>query len=407
MFHLAAVICLGDHVAVIAQLDGDRINALELAAHDWASLKASEHRKRLTMPLCGTRAVAKNLDATQFFSHLSVGECGVDHGGESAQHQAMKEAIAHAVNLVPGWRAEIEHPHPSRTWIIDVMATSDDGRRRYAFEVQLSSQPPEEYYRRTQQYFDSRYMPVWLIPRDLRQGEVRIPTLTTGFGKTSEIPNPAAALLRTSVTSSVFDLSANTLGSVLYELLMRGHRWRYGSPNRQAELLKEQRERIALERKEAEERRAEFQAAIESMNRRTATAEDAFGRHVIETDDDLYVRAAVTECWHRLCRQPMLIWHAWTPRGHRTRTSTAPDVQSEVGLKRLENHPKVHRVIDRWMTAVDCDVEKATIDLRRTKAKGSTYSAFVCPTCDSVCGQAFISHLERSKWSVIGSPKPG
>jgi competence CoiA-like predicted nuclease len=135
-------------MAVVAQLDGSRINALELSASDWSSLKAAEHRKRLTMPLCGIRGVAKNLDSTQFFAHISTTDCEVDHGGESTQHQAMKEAIAHVVNFVPGWRAEIEYPHPSRKWIIDVMAASDDGRRRYAFEVQLSCRPSTAVLRR-------------------------------------------------------------------------------------------------------------------------------------------------------------------------------------------------------------------------------------------------------------------
>ncbi|MHA7191088.1 hypothetical protein ACX80N_12440 [Arthrobacter sp. MDT2-16] len=47
---------------------------------------------------------------------------------------------------------------------------------------------------------------------------------------------------------------------------------------------------------------------------------------------------------------------------------------------------------------------KADIDVRRTKASGTTYSAFVCPACESVCGQFFISVLQHGKWSMIASP---
>ncbi|MHA7191087.1 competence protein CoiA family protein [Arthrobacter sp. MDT2-16] len=245
-------------MAVIAQLDGKRIDALSLAEDDWFGLKESDDRKRLAMPICGIRAVAKNRGPTQFFSHYRVTECGVDHGGESSQHQAMKAAIAHAIDLVPGWSAEIEHPHPSREWIIDIMAVSDDGRKRFAFEVQLSGQTPEEYQRRSQRYFDSGYMPVWLIARDLEYSEIKVPTLTTGFGKTSDIPDSAVDLLRLPVSSSNLDLRVSGLGAAIRELLERGHNWRHGSPSRQAEKLTVEKDERAREHEEAERRRAEW-----------------------------------------------------------------------------------------------------------------------------------------------------
>lgn len=391
-------------MAVIAQLDGSRIDALALNPADWFALKNSEERKRLEMPLCGIRAVVKNRGTTQFFSHYRVTECGVDHGGESAQHQAMKEAIAHAVSLSPGWTAVIEHPHPSREWIIDVMAQSDDGRRRYVFEVQLSGQVPVEYQRRSQRYFDSGYFPVWLIPRHLEYSEVKIPTLMTGFIKASEIPADATELLVLPVIPGGFELEARTLGSALKELLECGHGWRHESPSTQAARLKAMREQQAREQEEANLRHVEFRSMVADMNRRTAPARAVFGDHVIRTEEGLHVRTAVTECWQRHCRMPMLIWHAWTPRDYWVKASRPSDIPKEVGPKRFENYPAVHRAVDRWMEAVDCDVQKADIDLRRTKAAGRTYSAYVCPACNSVCGQIFISILRQSKWSKIASP---
>jgi hypothetical protein len=82
----------------------------------------------------------------------------------------MKEALARGIDEVSGWHAIIEHPHPSREWIIDVLAESDNKAHRVAFEVQLSSQTPEDYSRRTQRYFESNVFPVWFVPRSLEYG---------------------------------------------------------------------------------------------------------------------------------------------------------------------------------------------------------------------------------------------
>lgn len=191
---------------LIAMLDGARVDATQYDSGSWAALQASEDRKRLVMPVCNIRAVAKTRGrATRFFAHYSLSGCTVDHGGESPQHLAMKEALARGIEAVPGWHAIIEYPHPSREWIIDVLAESDDRIHRVAFEVQLSSQAPAEYFRRTQRYFDSNVFPVWLVPRALEYSPVHLPMVITAFGKTSEVPEKPSELLDLQVRH---DLSA-------------------------------------------------------------------------------------------------------------------------------------------------------------------------------------------------------
>lgn len=141
----------GGRMPLIAILDGDRVDATTHDRQSWAALKKSDDRKRLVMPVCNIRAVAKSRgDDTRLFAHYRLRDCSVDHGGESPQHLAMKEALAWKIGTVPGWHALIEFPHPSREWIIDVLAESDDKHHRVAFEMQLSSQTLENYRRRSQ-----------------------------------------------------------------------------------------------------------------------------------------------------------------------------------------------------------------------------------------------------------------
>lgn len=152
------------------------------------------------MPLCGVRAEAKARGDTRFFAHLSTAGCDVEHGGETPQHLAMQEALAVGIDRLPGWRAIIEHPHPSREWIVDVLAESDDGARKVAFEVQLSSQTPDLYAARSQRYFEGGIFPVRLVPRPLEWSATTVPAAVTGFRKTSDIPDVVEQLLRIDVS---------------------------------------------------------------------------------------------------------------------------------------------------------------------------------------------------------------
>lgn len=138
------------------------------------------------------------------------------------------------------------------------------------------------------------------------------------------------------------------------------------------------------------------------MNDRSASPEAAFGQHLIRTPTDTFVWGSLTSCWN--CEQPMLVWDTriWA----RGKYAGAPGlrVKPEVGEKRWENHPEVHRAVDKWIHAAKSDIPKATIQKRRTKASGRLYGAFVCPGCDSTMGQFFISCIRPEEWSLLSGP---
>lgn len=265
-----------------AMLDGSRVDATTYTAEGWSELQESEDRKRMTMPLCGIRGVAKKRgESTRFFAHHSRVGCKVEHGGESPQHLAMKEALKACIDAVPGWHAIVEYPHPSREWIIDVLAESGDLKNRVAFEVQLSPQTPDKYFARSRRYFDSGVFPVWLVPRQLEYHQTKVPVVVTGFGKTSTIPEDVSELL---------DLPA--------------------------------------------------------------------GQDLVKAVDKLgaFVAALLLQA------------------------------------------------VNEWDKAAQADIPKAGIKPQFTKASGRRYGAFVCPSCDSVMGQYFISRIRPQKWSILSGP---
>ncbi|RAN79350.1 hypothetical protein B5P43_15700 [Bacillus sp. SRB_336] len=388
---------------LIAELDGRRMDATKMTAEAWAALQAAEDRRRLVMPVCGMRAIAKKRgEGTQFFAH-HVADCGFDHGDESAQHLAMKTAVAARIDAVPGWHAAIEFPHPSREWVIDVLAESDDGNRRVAFEVQLSGQTPEAYFRRSERYFRSGIFPAWLIPRPLEWNPIRVPEVVTGFMKSSDVPGDFADLM-TLVVAQDFVPGAGMLGEFIDALLCKGHQWDRGSPTRQKQRIEAEQRRAEQDRQAAAAKQEEFRRSVEETNARCTAPEKAFGMHTVRVAGGPYIWAALMECWR--CGFPSMVWDATTPRpGQRHSLETVPDIKSKVGLKRFENHPDVHRAIDRWMAVVGSDVMKAEIDLRKSKARGATYSGFTCPFCEALSGQFFISQVQPWRWSLICAPE--
>lgn len=392
----------GGTMLLTAMLDGNRVDATTYTAEAWSELQKSDDRKRMVMPVCGIRAVAKARGgSTRFFAHYRKADCKVEHGGETPQHLAMKEALKKCIDRFPGWHAIVEHPHPSREWIIDVLAESDDFRNRVAFEVQLSSQTPENYFARSQRYFDSGAFPVWLVPRRLEYHPTKVPVVVTGFGKTSTIPDDVSELLALPAGQDLVKAD-DTLGAFVGALLGCGPSWKAGSPECQAAVQKAEAERVAAAA-EAERRKLEaFEHSIAEMNDRTASPESAFGAHVTSTNSDTFVWGSLTSCWN--CEGPMLVWTARTWARGKYAGEPRLEVKPEVGEKRFENHPEVHRAIDKWISAARSDVPKAIIQKRRTKASGRFYSAFVCPGCDSTMGQFFISCIRPENWSLLGRP---
>ncbi|GAA3325863.1 hypothetical protein GCM10017711_23350 [Paeniglutamicibacter sulfureus] len=394
---------MGAQMLLVAMLDGERIDATARTPESWAALQASEDRKRLVLPGCNIRAVAKTRGPdTRFFAHHQGMDCAVDHGGESAQHLAMKEALAQGIDAVPGWHAVIEYPHPTREWIIDVLAISDDRHHRVAFEVQLSSQTPANYVRRTQRYFDSGAFPVWLVPRNLEYSPVRIPTVVTGFGKESEIPENHADLLNLEITHNLA-LSQGTLGDFVAGLLVNGPQGNPGSPQEQQDRMDKERKRWIAEQRADAERLVKAKEAVERTNRGSVAPEKAFGPYTVHTESGPFVWATLTDCWK--CRQQMMVWEARSLRpGEQYSSAPRVSVKAEVGQKRYENHPDVHQAVNTWITRSGAAATKAQIETRHSQGAGGEYSAFVCPSCRALMGQIYIAQINTEHWSVISAP---
>ena len=325
-----------------AMLDESRVYAPSFTAEEWAELQCSDDRKRMVMPVCNVRAVAKTRGPfTRYFAHYRKDACKVDHGGESPQHLAMKEALRLCIDQVPGWHAIVEHPHPSREWIIDVLAESNDFTKRVAFEVQLSSQTPVNYFARSQRYFDSEAFPVWLIPRQLEWHEISVPVVVTGFGKKSEVPDNPAALLALPADQN-FVPAGDGVGVFVEALLRKGPSWRHGTPHAQAEAQRTAAEAAAVAAENARLEQEALKQQIEAVNDLSASPESAFGHHTVRTRSDIHVWGSLTCCWG--CEEPMLVWDArtWAWGGGMPRLQ----VKTEVAQPRFENHPEVHRTVD-------------------------------------------------------------
>lgn len=148
---------------LVAYLNGDRVDATQMAHDPWRALVNHPLYMDLVLLECGLRASRVTRSGRQFFKHYPDVECSVEHKSESDQRLAMKRALQDRINAVPGWRAEVEHAHPQRAWIADVMAIHTSGRR-LAFEVQLSAQSEDEYVYRSQRYVHDGIGPVWVVP---------------------------------------------------------------------------------------------------------------------------------------------------------------------------------------------------------------------------------------------------
>ncbi|GER23278.1 hypothetical protein NCCP1664_17740 [Zafaria cholistanensis] len=148
---------------------------------------------------------------------------------------------------------------------------------------------------------------------------------------------------------------------------------------------------------------ADNERRIEVMNLSSAAPEKGFGAHTLHTEAGPFLWTTLTGCWR--CEQPMLLWDAMRSNP-RQQYDSAPAVQvkSKVGITRYENHPEVHRLVDQWIRETGADIGKARIELRRSKTKGEKYSAFVCPSCEALAGQFFISCIYAEHWSLISAP---
>lgn len=392
---------------LVAYLNGQRFDATVISHEAWRALKNLPGYPDMVLPECGARAVRRTSHRrTQFFAHYRNAGCGVEHKSETPQHLAMKRAVAERINVFPGWRAEVEYADAGREWIADVMAFADDGRT-IAFEVQLSHQTEEDYARRSQRYFDDRIGPVWLVPRPLDYMDLKIPQIVTGFGKSSEVPDTPADLMRHE-TYQPLTREFSDVRTVIDRMLSRRVTWPHGSPadqerareeaRRQAEaarVLAQQRDEAAraLRQRQAEEERRRFEAETAAFIEGAMPAAVTAGQTPVHSPSGSYIWASLIRC--RQNGHQVLVWQA---------QATEPlAVDSQAKPRRREDYLDVRLCVQRLQAATGIGLTAQMVRLKGRPPR----SGFACPICGDLIGQRFIAALPPQKWSLIAVPAPG
>ncbi|QHK18515.1 hypothetical protein GU243_00500 [Pseudarthrobacter psychrotolerans] len=377
---------------LVAYLKGERVDATQMAHEPWRALVNHPDYPSLTLIECGLRASRVTRRGRQFFKHYPDIECPIQHKSESAQHLAMKQALKNRINAMPEWRAEVEHAHPGRVWIADVMATHASGKR-LAFEVQLSPQSEDEYIRRSQRYADDRIRAVWVVPDNLDWFRVQMPMIVTGFGKTSDLPGTPGSLMDLAHHQPLVGKRAS-VGAAVDAVLDLAFQWPHGTPKHQLDEI------ARLEQMKAEAAADKQARAGEAAElRRLAEAETA-ARFIAAAAAPGASAArpvlAAKRTWasevHCLTGgHPMLIWRLTKP---------APERASSDPMWRptMENFDNVRAHVDAWLAAAGSSLAKAMV----YKVKGwPVRRTFVCPECKQIIQGRWVSALPPEKWTLI------
>lgn len=176
-----------------ALLDGTTIFAFEQTEESWAALKNSPEKKRLSMPCCGERAIAKISPlGNYFFAHSRKAEhcCSKP---ESKEHIFLKGVIAKAAKSA-NWDVTTEHIGSSpdgNKWIADVFCKKNT---QVAFEVQLSKQTLKEFSLRQDRYKNSGVRTAWFVSESVATSirhpqSKELPIFTVGnYAKAQSVP---------------------------------------------------------------------------------------------------------------------------------------------------------------------------------------------------------------------------
>lgn len=129
----------------------------------WEDVHRVRPRPQLTCRGCEGSLHAKRSPAgLKFFAHdTQSSDCPLQ--GESMAHRLLKAALAGAVRAA-GWAVELEAA--GEGWRADVLATSPDGTKRFAWEAQLSSITPDEIVQRTKTLWADGMRVCWVTDRD-------------------------------------------------------------------------------------------------------------------------------------------------------------------------------------------------------------------------------------------------
>lgn len=383
---------------LVAYINGERVDATEMAHRPWRDLVKHPRYEELVLVECGLRAkrVTSHM-GRQYFAHYPRFECPVVHKSESHQHLAMKQALKDRINAAPGWTAEVEAAHPERAWTADVLATNMDGRR-LAFEVQLSQQTEEEFVRRSQRYVDDRIGPVWVVPKDFERFRVQLPMIVTGFGKSSDLPGDPAELMEL-LDYQPLTGKIGRAGAMVDAVLQPTFKWPHGTPRQQWDTI----QRLEAGRAEAAEA-ARVKVAQEAKARQFAGQEEA--QRKAERDLLFAVQAvapdvgavpavkAGMDVWASIVRcsasgHPFLIWRVLEP-------------PRKIDLRPYRPKPES---LDRVLVPVEAWLQAAGGSLVRgnlvTVNRPGKPLGFACPTCNDLVQGRWLSSIPSSKWSAI------
>lgn len=393
---------MGASVQLVAYLNGERLDATEIAHAPWRALGNDPLYETLVLLECGLRASRVTRKGRQFFKHYPEVECDIEHKSESDQHLALKRALKDKIDAAPGWRAEVEHAHPERAWIADVMAIHISGKR-LAFEVQLSAQSEDEYVFRSERYLDDGIGPVWVVPDNLDWFRVKLPMIVTGFGKSSTLPEMPAALMDAIAYQPMINNMAR-VGVVVDQVLHPSFRWTHGTPRQQKEEFARQemnraKDAAAADLKAAAGLEAKRLADEESVRRNAerdalfvvrAAAPDISERPAVAAGMNIW--ASIVQCVR--LGHPMLIWRLLEPP---VRIDLRPYRPGP------ENFQHVRALVTSWLEAEGRGLAKANIvRLQGTERR----HGFACPECKEVIQGRWVAGLPHTKWALIATGSP-
>lgn len=157
-------------IAYIAN-SGEVLEAFSLPDLAWDAL-STVPKGTILMPGTSWPAVAKtSIRGLRFFSHYP-GYPNPLPEPESYAHTRLKIDVVKALRA-EGWKADVEvrgRSPDGAEWIADVLAEDEDGRK-FAFEIQLSSQHLDDFLLRTDRYKRSSVSVCWVMswkPVELR-----------------------------------------------------------------------------------------------------------------------------------------------------------------------------------------------------------------------------------------------
>ena len=156
-----------------AEWNGENVFSVDYSPEEWRifRLEVEGDQGSLVMPCCGNRACLRTSSTgLQHFYHYRRGNCDVE--SESEEHLRLKREVLEACRKAgfsaatevsgDGWRADVFVEYPDSDWDV-------------AFEIQLSSQTPEETEKRQKRLHKSNVRTCWLFNSEAPNWGRKIP----------------------------------------------------------------------------------------------------------------------------------------------------------------------------------------------------------------------------------------